>query len=79
MNTLDWCLILKCTLGVYLIVTMMLSFYHPDFIALSIISVGLFGMQHPLYISRRHFRIMTLIVFLSMFGTIWWLYAVNND
>lgn len=70
---------MKVTLAVYLLVTMMASIYNPDFISMTIITVGLFSVQHPLYITRRIYRVLCAITFLSFFYTFAWLVYFHDE
>jgi len=75
----DWGFYLRVALAIYLLVTLMASFYSPDFISLTIITVGLFSQQNPFYVSRRIYRVLSYLPLGSLLCTAAWLLYLHSE
>ena len=75
----EWSFYLRVALAIYLLVTLMASVYSPDFVSLTIITVGLFSLQNPFYITRRTYRVLTLITLSSFVCTAAWLIYFHSE
>ena len=76
---MNWKSYLRVFLAIYFLVTLMASIYSPDFISLTIITVGFFSMHDPLYITRRIFRLLLVLTLVSFLSTVTWLVYFHSE
>ena len=70
LTELPWTELTKSALLVYFGLTMLSMMARPDFLSLVVISLGIFAMECPNYITRRTFRLLvavSLVTFLYDF------------
>jgi len=65
LTEVPWAELTKAALFVYFGLTMLSMIARPDFLSLVVITLGLFAMELPNYITRRTFRLLVGLALLT--------------
>ena len=65
MTEVPWAELTKAALLVYFGLTMLSMIARPDFLSLVVITLGIFAMECPNYITRRTFRMLVGLALLT--------------
>lgn len=76
-NSVPWFLLTNIVLYIYMIMTLCVCFYRPDFLNLSVCVVALYMINEPSEVKKWTFRLLVLGIFLSMIFDI--VFFVIND
>ena len=60
-----WLEVTKGVLLVYMVLVAFSSFYRPDFMSLTAVSLGMLGVESPHLFKRKHFRMLVIFVVIT--------------
>ena len=71
--------LLKGSLIIYFLLSVAISFARPYFLDLTIITLSIFQINDPRYLKRNHFRLLILLVIVSVFYDIYWTVYLSSE
>lgn len=78
-NEVPWEKLMRAVLLIYLCLTVLAMFYRPDFLSMTCISIGIYGVQLPHNMTRRTFRMLVVFLFLSFIYDLVFLVFIHNS
>lgn len=67
------------TLAVYFFLTLASSFARPDFLNQTVVALCIFQINEPRYLRRNYFRLLIVMVLVSIFYDIYWTLYLSSE
>jgi len=78
-QSMPWELVTQITLGTLLVLTSLAMFLRPDFMSLTVCTLGIYSVQNPDNITRTLFRMLVLFSVISFLYDLVYLLFIHNS
>jgi len=75
---IPWADLTRAVLTIYFVLTVLSMITRPDFLSLVIITLGMFALECPTYVSRRAFRMLVLMSLVTFVYDIIFLFFIRD-